>query len=113
MDVRTILDDILALAREGAESGKCTCAVFRHVTDHEGYHEAINVLLDHLDLVFRLSTPDSVESNVGHLLNAAVALGYSIGAADAYETTLAADITVPDSLAALDYIEPLDRPNND
>lgn len=111
-DVRVVLDDILSLAREGAEQGLCTCAVFRHVAHNEGFHDAVDTLITHMDAIARLARPDEFEAAIGHYLTAVIALGYSLGAADAYETTLRTDITVPDSLAALDYIEPLDRPNN-
>lgn len=116
VDVHVVLNDIMELVAEGAERGNCTCSVFHHVTDNPHYRESMEHLLDTLDGILRFSAdPEATVSNVAHFLTAVIALGYSLGASDAYDVTLLSDICMPDSLSEADFLAPEigERPEND
>lgn len=115
MDVYALWNDVLDLGREGAENGKCACVVFEHVTDNGNYLETQHEMLDTLALILAMSEQGATDANVAHFLTAVMAVGYALGASAAYDTSINSDVSVPDSLAGLELLEPRpgDRPAQD
>lgn len=111
-NVMALWRDVLDMGREGAECGACACRVFDYVSQNDEFLAASNEMLDTLGLILKLSNPGDVDGNVGHFLTAVMAVGYALGAGNAYDITLMSELSVPDDLASLDIIEtrPGDRP---
>ena len=100
-----LLSDILALCND-APIEECPHVVLSHVTMSEGYRDAESILLG--DLAYAAThapTMEQAAEHAAHVLAVAVALGYAIGSGHAYESVLAAEIVVPDSLAGQDFLE--------
>lgn len=104
-DVSALLSDVMELVGEGAEQGECTCSVFEHVTRQPNFRESTDHLIQILHGIVDYSTPAALENNVAHFLTAVIALGYALGASDAYDVTLTSDVQVPDTLEALETLE--------
>lgn len=101
MNVATVFGDVLDLV---IESDACPCVTLSHVTDNEAYPECMDEAMAILHGIVQHSSPDDLSRNVGHFLTVLVALGYALGAGDAYDITLQSEVCVPDSLASLDFI---------
>lgn len=100
-----LLTDILSLCNE-APAEECPHFTLSHVTNVEGYREAEETMLADLGYALQAApTPEILAEHVAHVLAVMVALGYAIGSGHAYESVLAAEIVVPDSLAGQDFLE--------
>ena len=110
-----LLGDILSLCNDAPETD-CPHVVLSHVTGVEGYVEAEATLLGDLswsaseaNTIAAMHGPDAgmqyITERAAHVLAVAVALGYAIGSGHAYESVLAAEIVVPDTLAGQDFLE--------
>lgn len=113
-DVRILWEEIMACVECAAIDGKCACVALSHVADQENFVDTINEVMAIADGVLRYSAPDLLEGNVGHLLTAVVALGYAMGSADAYDITLSSDLSIPDDLSNVDFVESYgERPDSE
>jgi hypothetical protein len=101
------LRDLIAMANREGEEGRCPCTAFPNL-DIPGMGEALTQLLAEaagaLDILTMTGDLGAAERHAGHVLTIAVALGYALGAESAYDVVLSSDITVPESLAALDIL---------
>lgn len=109
MDVAPIYREVMDQAGAGAAGGRCACSVFPEVSHNENWLEASNALVDTLNGIIIIGqasgmTEDQITSSVAHYLTAVVAIGYRMGAA--YVTDQEWSVSVPDTLAGLDIIEP-------
>jgi hypothetical protein len=107
MDAMEIYRDIVSLC---ADMETCPHAVLPHVVDVPG----MEALVEHLMLIgadavnaFIAGQDDgtTLGNTMVHALILAAGVGYAVGAADAYDVTLASEVIVPDSLAAMDWLE--------
>lgn len=101
------LRDMIALANQAGEDGGCPCTAFPHLRDIPGSEETMTQLLAELsgaaDMLAH-GLPDAAVEHAGHVLVIALATGYAMGAESAYDTVLRSEVTVPDTLAALDIL---------
>lgn len=109
-DMRIILEDIMELHGDVVNEGGCACRAFPHVSSQEGFNEATNVLLNTLAGLLTLAelsgmSQEEITSSVGHFLTLVMAVGYSLGASDAYDVTILSDILIPDDLTEFDVLE--------
>ena len=107
MDAMEIYGDIVSLC---ADMETCPHAVLQHVTDVPG----MEALAEHLLLIgadavnaFIAGQDDGTQlgNTMVHALILMAGVGYAVGAEHAYDVTLTSDITVPDTLAAMDWLE--------
>ena len=112
MDAMEAYADIVSLC---ADTNQCPHAVLPHVSEVEG----MDALTDNLigvfaDAVNLFLTGQDDGTSLGNMLSHALiimaGIGYTFGASNAYDVVLTSDVVVPDSLAALDFVEPLDGP---
>lgn len=91
-------------------SGECPHVPLQHVTNLDGYAEcesAMVMMLESIaaELIGGVIAPEHAASAAGHVIVLAVALGYSLGADGTAETFQTVEI--PDTLAALDFLDPV------
>lgn len=110
MDAMEIYGDIVSAC---VDTETCPHGVLPHVTDAPG----MDALVDHLVGIsadaFRsyaagMDDGTDLGNTLVHALVIMAGVGYSIGAEHAYDIALSSDVVVPDSLAALDFLEPMD-----
>lgn len=101
------LGEMIALANEEAERGGCPCTAFP-MLNMPGMTEALTQLLAEVggavDIITTTGDIGAAERHAGHVLTIAVALGYALGSGAAFDVVLSTEVTVPDTLAALDIL---------
>ena len=106
-DVMDVVNDVMATMEGHANNGECACIAFQYICGLEGFPEASEHLTAILAGIAQYSTPEALESNAAHFLSAVIAVGYSIGASAAFNAVRdSLPVTVPDSLAVGEYVEP-------
>jgi hypothetical protein len=97
--------EVIALCNAGEG---CPCETLSHVTSIPGMREALHQGVAEMGGAAELLLAGAEEEAIrhaGHVLTIAVTVGYMLGSGDAFSTVLASEVTVPDNLAALDFLE--------
>ena len=107
MDAMEVYGDIVSVC---ADTETCPHAALPHVSEVPGMSDLSGHLFDIIVDAGRayLSGEDdgtALGNTVSHALVLMAGVGYAIGAEHAYDIALSSDITVPDSLAAMDWLE--------
>lgn len=84
----------------------CPHESLSHVTGAEGWSEAEDRLLLGIIEAAQIAGMDQRAGleHAAHVLILAAAIGYSIGAGDAYSIAVTEEVTVPDTLAGVDFM---------
>lgn len=100
MDALQVLQDIVSLC-EQAPMDQCPHVVLEHVTRHENEAEAEYALLTLAGETLQVAqmTGQDPTPALAHIVVFALATGYALGASDAYDVTISAEVIVPDTLA--------------
>ena len=110
MDAMEVYGDIVAVC---ADTETCPHGALPHVNDVPGMDDLVSHLVDISADAFRvfaagMDDGTTLGNTLVHALILMAGVGYAVGAEHAYDIALSSDITVPDTLAALDFVEPMD-----